>query len=78
MSRPFTSTDIEEIIKGAIELYIDGMDYSSVERERAIGNMVVNTYEDEGLLTSDKGLVIKVGDSKFQMAIVEVRQCKNL
>lgn len=40
----------------------------------ARGGMRVSTFEEAGIMTRNKGLVVKTPDSKFQLTIVEDRR----
>jgi len=56
-----TKTEIAEIITEAL--------YTAVDEE-VIDNMVnINTFEDESLLTSDNGLVIRIDEDCFYLTI---------
>ena len=52
------------IIRQALELYYE------TEEE---GCIQVQSFEDEGVMTYNKGLVIRTDDGKFQLTIVECR-----
>ena len=48
------------------------MDALTAYAEEAGKDFKVRTYEDAGLLTRDKGLVVEVEGSRFQLTIVQV------
>lgn len=66
----FSETEIESTIKEALELFIDGKDFSDNAKEAELGNMRIATFEDDGVLTMNKGLVLEIGEQKFQITIV--------
>jgi len=56
-----TTKEINEMVREAIELMADeeGLD------------VYVRTFDEEALLSRDDGLVVRVGDQKFQIVVVE-------
>jgi hypothetical protein len=53
-----------EIIRQALE------NHSGIEAD---GSIRISTFEDEGVLTCNEGLVVRVDGSKFQLTIVKCR-----
>jgi hypothetical protein len=53
-----------EIIRAALEQYYE------TEEE---GCIQIQSFEDEGVMTYNEGLVIRTDDGKFQLTIVECR-----
>lgn len=38
------------------------------------GEVRVSTFEQAGILTTNQGLVVRVGESEFQVTVVQVRR----
>ncbi len=57
--------DFEDFLAGAIELYAEEIDVPPVR---------VRSFSEVGMLTYNKGLVVRVGDSEFQVTIVPLRR----
>lgn len=58
-----------------VELIRNGLDESaSVELdEDEYGSMDIRTFGESGVLTSNKGLVVRIGDDEFQVTVVRSR-----
>ena len=59
-----TEEVFQDFLVDAIGLYAD-------ETEGPVPR--VRTFADEGVLTSNKGLVVRIGDAEFQVTIVRSR-----
>ena len=60
--------------KMEIEKFIEGLDQSIVEYFEDVLNSI-DSFEDEGVLTRDKGFVIRMVDgSQFQITIVKSKE----
>ena len=63
-----TETDMTETLIDALYAYEDPDGYTFADYNR------ISTYEDESMLTYDKGLVIKMRSGEvFQITILKVR-----
>lgn len=61
-----TEQDFADFVRAAIEESCGGRgDNDDLGGEE----LDIRTFEDAGLLTSDHGLVIRVGDAEFQLTI---------
>jgi hypothetical protein len=56
--------DFQGFLGDAIRKWAEGNDAPSTR---------VDTYAEVGMLTSNKGLVVRVGDSEFQVTIIRRR-----
>jgi hypothetical protein len=52
--------ELEKLIVDAIE---------NIETKKAV---MVSTFKEEGVLTTDRGLVVRIGDDEFEITIVRV------
>jgi len=44
-----------------------------IAEDEGLGRVRTRTFEDEGLLTSNKGIVIRIGHSEWQVTVVQSR-----
>jgi len=49
-------------------LYMYHEEYGSDDPDESIG---IRSYEEVGMLTRDSGLVLTIGDKRFQITVVE-------
>jgi len=56
--------ELEELLTQAIECFAD-------EGEMPCAH--IRTFEDAGVLTMNRGLVVRIGDAEFQLTIVRSR-----
>ena len=61
-----TEDDVIDMITEALYMYHD--EYGSDDPDESIG---IRTYDEVGMLTRDSGMVLTIGDKKFQITIVE-------
>lgn len=64
MATEMSLTSFEEFLSEAI---VDRA------REEGLDNPKVKTFGDAGMLTRDKGLVVKIGKREYQITIVQSR-----
>jgi hypothetical protein len=57
-----------ELLQEALEVWTDDLGTPDDEEVEFVG-----TFQDVGLMTSNKGLVVRVGDSEFQVTVVRSR-----
>ena len=69
-SKEMTEKGLETFLAEAIDTY---QLYLEDEEDNCYPDVHVNTFENEGILTYQKGLVIRSGDSEFQISIVRSR-----
>ena len=53
--------------------YGDDQEGIGAELAGAFEGVRARSFEDEGVLTTDRGLVVKVGDTEYQLTIVRSR-----
>ena len=53
-----------------VDLITDAIYFYDEENEIK-GGVDIRTYDEVGMLTNNKGLVIKIGKKKFQITVVE-------
>jgi hypothetical protein len=56
--------ELEELLTQAIECFAD---------EGEMPRAHIRTFEDAGVLTMNRGLVVRIGDAEFQLTIVRSR-----
>lgn len=61
-----TEDDIIDNITEALYMYDD--EYNSDNEDN---QMCIRTYEEVGMLTTNSGFVIRVGDDEFQVTVVK-------
>jgi len=52
-----------------VDMLIEGLYLYDGETE-LVGGIDIRTFEDVGMLTDNKGLVVKVGGKEFQISVV--------
>lgn len=62
----YSEEDMQEIISEAIESLISNEDSDFYDED-----MTTRTYDDYGMLTTNKGVVVKIGKQEFCLTIVE-------
>ena len=68
----YTDADMETMLMECLEDAIDNDENYQYEQFQDL-NVRVKTFADCCALTRNKGLVIKVGSSEFQISIVQVK-----
>lgn len=62
-------TNEDEVIDMLTEaLYMYHEEYGSDDADESIG---IRSYEELGMLTRDSGMVLTIGDKRFQITVVE-------
>ena len=61
-----TEDEVIDMISEALYMYQD--EYGSDDPDESIG---IRTYDEVGMLTNNSGMVLTIGDRKFQITIVE-------
>ncbi len=60
----FNETQMCELISMALEEITESED---------VGRLRIKTFEDAGVLTSNKGLVVRIDDAEFEVTVVQSR-----
>jgi hypothetical protein len=68
-SQPMSERDMQNVLDEAIGCWCD--ESRGLEEE-----VSVRTYEDAGMLTMNKGLVVTIGGNEFQVTIVQTKQAR--
>ena len=61
-----TEDDVIDMITEALYTYHE--EYGSDDPDESIG---IRSYDEVGMLTRDSGLVLTIGDKRFQITVVE-------
>lgn len=64
---------LQEALEGYADIYGDLHEEKSDERAEEVRKVRVTTFEEEGVLTRNKGLVVRIGEAEFQVSIVRSR-----
>lgn len=59
-----TEGEFEDFLAIAVEGYADAMETPATD---------IRTFRDAGVMTGNKGLVVRIGDAEFQVTIVRSR-----
>jgi hypothetical protein len=67
-----TEADVEMLLEDALDLAMSDEGFLD-ERMNNDDSIIVSTFEDNGVLTSNKGLVLRIGAREYQITIVRSR-----